>query len=59
MLEYYEIQDYVTEVADGDYPFRVIDAVTADIFERGIAVEVEDLKAYPRTRELLKIHNAA
>lgn len=59
MLEYYEIQDYVTEVADGDYPFRVIDAVTADIFERDIAVEMEDLKAYPRTRELLKIHNAA
>lgn len=37
MLEYYEIQEYVTEVAAGSYPFRVIDAVTADIFERGIA----------------------
>lgn len=37
MLEYYEIQDYVTEVAAGNYPFRVIDAVTADIYERGIA----------------------
>nr|DAE77517.1 MAG TPA: hypothetical protein [Caudoviricetes sp.]DAS15228.1 MAG TPA: hypothetical protein [Caudoviricetes sp.] len=59
MLEYYEIQEYVTEVAAGNYPFRVIDAVTADIYERGIAVEMEDLKAYPRTRELLKIHNAA
>lgn len=51
MLEYYEIQEYVTEVAAGNYPFRVIDAVTADIFERGIAVEMEDLKAYPRTHE--------
>lgn len=59
MLEYYEIQEYIAEVAAGNYPFRVIDAVTADILERGIAVEVEDLKAYPRTRELLKIHNAA
>lgn len=59
MLEYYEIQEYVTEVAEGNYPFRVIDTVTADIFERGIAVEMEDPKAYLRTRELLKIHNAA
>lgn len=59
MLEYYEIQEYVTEVAEGRYPFRVIDAVTADIFMRDIAVEMEDLKAYPRTLELLKIHNAA
>lgn len=29
MLEYYEIQEYVTEVAAVNYPFRVIDAVTA------------------------------
>lgn len=29
MLEYYEIQEYVTEVAAGSYPLRVIDAVTS------------------------------